>query len=248
MAMKATRRGGGTREAGRAVAALLAEVYARLLAARGHQHWWPGETPFEVAAGAVLTQNTAWVNVERAISALKAAGALDPAAILAMPHEDLARLIRPAGYFNVKARRLRSAVRFLWDEAGGDPARLAGRDAGPLRERLLSVPGVGPETADSILLYAVGVPVFVVDAYTRRMFGRIGVIDPADGYDDVRSTFEAALPRDAALFNDYHAQIVAHGKLTCRPRPLCGDCVVADLCARVGVASATAPSGGGSRP
>jgi endonuclease-3 related protein len=212
----------------------LRDVYARLLAARGHQRWWPGETPFEVAVGAVLTQNTAWTNVERAIANLKAAGALDASALVALDEASLAALLRPAGYFNVKARRLRALVRYLLDEAGGDPARLDGRDLPRLRASLLAVPGVGRETADSILLYAVGLPVFVVDAYTRRIFGRLGRIDPDADYDAIRAVFEAALPRDVGLYNDYHAQIVAHGKDACRPRPRCEACVLADVCARSG--------------
>lgn len=222
------------------VARTLSDVYARLLAARGHQRWWPGETPFEVAVGAVLTQNTAWTNVERAIANLKAAGALDAGTILALDEPALAALLRPAGYFNVKARRLRALVRYLCDEAGGDPARLDGRDVPRLRASLLAVPGVGRETADSILLYAVGLPVFVVDAYTRRIFGRLGRIDPDADYDAIRAVFEAALPRDVGLYNDYHAQIVALGKDVCRPRPRCEACVLSDLCAHFGAGEATA--------
>jgi endonuclease-3 related protein len=217
--------------------AVLPLAYRRLFGERGHQHWWPGETPFEVVVGAILTQNTAWTNVERAIAALKAAGALDPASILALPQERLAALIRPAGYYNVKARRLREVVRFVVDEAGGRIESLAGRDPAALRASLLAIPGVGRETADSILLYAIGVPSFVVDAYTRRIFGRIGVVDPDADYDAIRAAFEAALPRDAPLFNDYHAQIVAHGKHVCRTVPRCAECGIADLCRRTGVSA-----------
>ncbi len=208
------------------------EVYRRLLAARGHQRWWPGETPYEVVVGAVLTQNTAWVNVERAIANLKAAGALDPHAIAALEHEALASLIRPAGYFNVKARRLRAVAEFLLREAGGDVSALGrGLDTEDLRALLLEIPGVGRETADSILLYALGRPVFVVDGYTRRIFGRMGVLDPTADYDDIRAFFESALRKDPALFNDYHAQVVIHGKETCRTRPHCDGCILWDLCA-----------------
>jgi endonuclease-3 related protein len=220
--------------------AVLPEVFRRLLARHGPQRWWPGETPFEVAVGAVLTQNTAWTNVEKAIATLKGAGALDPGSILALSHERLAAMLRPAGYFNVKARRLASLVRFLVDEAGGDPTRLATGDLARTRQRLLEVPGVGRETADSILLYAAGRPIFVVDAYTRRVFGRIGVVDPLADYDEIRAAFEGVLPPDAAMFNEYHALIVAHGKGTCRKRPRCGECELVDLCRRVGfVESAT---------
>ncbi|MBM4395663.1 MAG: hypothetical protein FJ087_08230 [Deltaproteobacteria bacterium] len=215
--------------------AILPFVYRRLLDERGHQRWWPGETPFEVVVGAILTQNTAWTNVERAIAALKAAGALDPASVLALPQERLAALIRPAGCCNVKERRLREVVRFVVEEAGGRIETLAGPEPAALRARLLAIPGVGRETADSILLYAVGVPSFVVDAYTRRIFGRIGVADPGADYDAIRAVFEAALPRDAPLFNDYHAQIVAHGKHVCRTVPRCAECGIADLCRSTGV-------------
>ncbi len=213
-------------------AALLMEVYRRLLAARGHQGWWPGDGPFEVVVGAVLTQNTAWVNVERAIANLRAAGVLDPHRLAALDPDALAALLRPAGYFNVKARRLRAVNEFLLREAGGDVTALGhDHDTGALRARLLRIPGVGRETADSILLYALGRAVFVVDAYTRRMFGRMGLLDPAMDYDAIRAVFETRLPPDANLFNDYHAQIVIHGKETCRPRPRCGECVTRDLCA-----------------
>ena len=211
------------------------DVYDRLRAHRGHQDWWPGDTPFEVAVGAVLTQNTSWTQVERAIAALKVAGALGPDALLALPEERLAALIRPAGYFNVKARRLRALVQFLVDDVGGDPAGLATGDLASRREQLLAVPGVGRETADSILLYAAGRPIFVIDAYTRRLFGRLGAVDPAADYDRLRAVVEAALPPDAALFNDFHAQIVAHGKDTCRSRPRCDQCFLAAGCPRVGV-------------
>ena len=225
---------GRTRAAGFA----FQDVYDRLLALRGPQHWWPGETPFEVAVGAVLTQNTSWTGVERAIAGLKVAGALAPGPLLALPHETLAALIRPAGCFNVKARRLRALVRFLVDEVGGDPTRLATGGLAVRRAQLLAVPGVGRETADSILLYAAGRPIFVVDAYTRRLFGRLGAVDPTADYDRLRAAIEGALPRDAALFNDFHAQIVAHGKDPCRPRPRCDDCILAARCPRVGVEDA----------
>jgi len=210
---------------------LLIRIYEQLFRARGHQRWWPGDGPFEIVVGAVLTQNTAWVNVERAIANLKAANALDPHRLANLPHERLASLIRPAGYFNVKARRLRAVVEFVLREGGGD-VRAIGRaeDTLRLRRRLLEVPGVGRETADSILLYALKRPIFVVDAYTRRMFSRIGLVDAASDYDEIRTVFEQHLPADVDLFNDYHAQIVVHGKETCRPRPRCGSCVVREFC------------------
>ncbi len=211
-------------------------VFDRLLAAYGPQHWWPAsDGPFEVMVGAVLTQNTAWTNVERAIANLRDAGLLEPAAMGAAPTETLAEAIRPSGYFNVKARRLQALV--AWYHAVGGAEALARWSTDDLRRGLLEVNGVGPETADDIVLYAFHRPVFVIDAYTRRIFQRLG-LEPArgDGYEDWRAAFEAALfdPADpaggVALFNEYHALIVAHGKDVCRPRPLCGTCVLADAC------------------
>ncbi|MCX7673834.1 MAG: endonuclease III domain-containing protein [Thiobacillaceae bacterium] len=207
-------------------------VYHRLYAAYGPQHWWPGETPFEVMVGAVLTQNTAWTNVERAIAQLKSAGALSCHAILALTAEALAELIRPAGYFNVKARRLKALCALL-AEAGvaEDPGQLRATAPLPeLRRRLLAVHGVGEETADSILLYALGLPVFVVDAYTRRIFTRLGLIAGSESYGRIQQAFESALPREVALYNEYHALIVHLGKAVCRPRPRCGECPLQALC------------------
>lgn len=212
-------------------------VHDRLLAALGAQHWWPGETPFEVMVGAVLTQNTAWSNVERAIANLKAADALSVAAILRLGDGELAALIRPAGYFNVKSRRLKALCGFLERAGvGGDPVRLAGGGRLPaLRQRLLEVNGVGEETADSILLYALGLPSFVVDAYTRRIFARLGLIGGAETYAHIRRTFMDRLPPDPALYNEYHALIVALGKDFCRPKPRCASCPLVDLCPRCGL-------------
>ncbi|MFP4131086.1 MAG: endonuclease III domain-containing protein [Thiohalospira sp.] len=208
-------------------------VFDTLLSAHGHQEWWPAEEgAFEVMVGAVLTQNAAWTNVERAIANLREAGALDPAAILAADHEALAGWIRPSGYFNVKADRLRALCRWYLD-AGGYPA-LAGWPTDELRTALLAVKGVGRETADDILLYAFHRPVFVIDAYTRRIFARLGLVTGEEGYEALRETFESALadqPEPVALFNEYHALIVAHGKDICRPRPRCGECVLAQRCA-----------------
>lgn len=211
----------------------LLEAYRRLDDAWGPQHWWPGESVLEIMVGAVLTQNTAWSNVERAIANLKAAGALSMQALLALPLDELAALIRPAGYFNVKARRLRALLEWVW-EAGGVEA-LSGWTDEKLRSGLLGVHGVGPETADDILLYAFGRPVFVIDAYTRRILGRLGLIDPTMGYEHLRVAIEAELGADVPLFNQFHALIVAHGKEVCRPRPRCERCVLADDCPRKGL-------------
>ncbi len=206
--------------------------YRRLLAHWGPQHWWPGETPFEVMVGAVLTQNTAWSNVERAIANLRAADALDPAAIAAMDRKRLGVLLRPAGYFNVKARRLQAFCRWYLGRGGFDA--LAREPTDTLRRELLAVHGVGPETADDVLLYAFERPVFVVDAYTRRLFSRLGWV-PADiGYEPLRHAVERALGPDVAVFNEFHALIVRHGKTTCRPRPLCAGCVLHAGCGFAG--------------
>lgn len=207
-------------------------IYRKLLAHFGPQRWWPGETPFEVMAGAVLTQNTAWVNVERAIAALKAADALSVAAILALDDADLAQLIRPAGYFNVKAKRLKALCAFIAAAGCADaPERLARTGTlAELRERLLAVHGVGEETADSILLYALGLPVFVVDAYTRRSLTRLGRLAGGERYAAIQAGFHAGLPADAALFNEYHALIVTLGKQFCRPRPRCAGCPLRTGC------------------
>ncbi|MEW5973287.1 MAG: endonuclease III domain-containing protein [Pseudomonadota bacterium] len=203
-------------------------TYRRLDDAWGPQHWWPGESVLEIMVGAVLTQNTAWSNVERAIANLKAAGALSMEALLTLPLDELAALIRPAGYFNVKARRLRALLEWV-REAGGVEA-LSGWTDEKLRSGLLGVHGVGPETADDIMLYAFGRPVFVIDAYTRRILGRLGLIDPTMGYEHLRAVIEAELGADVPLFNQYHALLVAHGKVICRPRPRCAACVLREGC------------------
>ena len=207
-------------------------VHDCLLDAFGPQHWWPGETPFEVMVGAVLTQNTAWRNVERAIASLKDGGLLSGRDILDMSHEELAARIRPAGYFNVKARRLRNLCDFLHDQGVlDDPRRLGLKaDAAELRRRLLTVNGIGEETADSILLYALELPVFVIDAYTHRIFSRLGMIRGDETYAAIQVGFEHALPRDVELFNEYHALIVRLGKDVCRPRPRCAGCPLRHAC------------------
>lgn len=198
----------------------------------GPQHWWPGETPFEVMVGAVLTQNTAWTNVEKAIANLKAARALNCGAILKLGDGELAELIRPAGYFNVKAKRLKHLCEFLQAQGvARQPERLRDKASLPeLRHRLLAVHGVGEETADSILLYALGLPSFVVDAYTRRIFGRLGLLGGDETYRQIQILFQAALPQDAGLYNEYHALIVQLGKATCRPKPRCGECPLSPRC------------------
>jgi endonuclease III related protein len=201
----------------------------------GHQHWWPGETPFEVCVGAILTQNTSWSNVERAIASLKAVQVLEPGRLFALSESQLAALIRPAGYFNVKARRLRSFLRVLVEEFGGDLERLFAGETAAVRERLLAINGIGPETADSMLLYAGGHHRFVIDAYTRRIFQRHGWCGSNAGYEDLQRLCESALderPRRERLdyWQDCHAQLVIVGKEFCRTRgPRCAECPLRSL-------------------
>jgi len=203
-------------------------VYHRLYDTYGPQHWWPGETPFEVMVGAILTQNTAWINVEKAIANLLAHERLDAEKIVAARKDYLANWLRPSGYFNVKAERLKNFCR--WYLQLGGFRTLSCMDTTPLREALLSVKGVGPETADDMLLYAFERPVFVIDAYTRRLFGRLGLFNGNEDYDTMRFAIESVLGPETALFNEYHALIVHHAKEVCRVRPRCGDCVLFDRC------------------
>ncbi len=206
-------------------AEILKEIYTRLFQALGPQGWWPGETAFEVCVGAILTQNTNWQNVERAIANLKAAGVLSPEALYDLPEEMLAEMIRPAGYFRVKARRLKNFIHFLMDRHQGDLKSLFSLPLEEARQQLLGVSGIGPETADSILLYAGGLPTFVIDAYTRRILLRHGLATEELSYEDLREMFMRALPPDPKLYNEYHALLVAVGKRFCRPRkPLCATC------------------------
>jgi len=203
----------------------LLEVFHRLHACYGDQHWWPARTPFEVIVGAVLTQNTAWSNVERAIANLRAAGALDLASLDALPPSALETLIRPAGFFRQKAQRLQQFTAFVRRQYGGDLDRFLSLPLSQLREELLQRPGIGPETADSIVLYAAGLPSFVVDAYTRRLLERLGLLPGPDGYETIRALFMQQLPQSAPLYNEYHALIVVHAKERCRKRkPLCSGC------------------------
>jgi endonuclease-3 related protein len=203
-------------------------LFSRLLRAWGPQHWWPGETPFEVMVGAVLTQNTAWTNVEKAIANLVARDWLDAGRIAGLPQRDLAQCLKPSGYFNVKAERLQAFSRWYW-QAGGYPA-LAQLPTGQLREALLAVRGVGPETADDMLLYAFNRAVFVVDAYTRRLFSRYGLCAGDEPYEQLRMAVEAAVGADTCAFNELHALIVRHAREVCRVRPRCTDCVLAGRC------------------
>lgn len=204
------------------------EIYRRLFVAYGPQHWWPGDSRFEVMVGAVLTQNTAWTNVERAIANLKKAKALSPAAIAKAHPKRLASWLKPSGYFNVKAKRLKALCR--WLNGQGGVRKLTTLPTPELRHSLIAVHGIGPETADDILLYAFDRPVFVIDAYTRRVFHRLGFIEGTEHYERLRQRFESALESDAQLFNEYHALIVVHAKDACRKKPLCSRCCLAAIC------------------
>ncbi|MBI4712020.1 MAG: endonuclease III domain-containing protein [Planctomycetes bacterium] len=203
----------------------LLQIYTKLLKHFGPQKWWPGETSFEVIIGAILTQNTNWSNVEKAINNLKAEKVLTPECLHKIKTERLAGLIKPAGYFNIKAKRLKSFINWLFENYGGDLDRLFAMDTGTLREALLQVCGIGPETADSIVLYAAGKPSFVVDAYTYRVFSRHKFIPEETDYDEVKAFFEDNLSQDVKLFNEYHALLVRLGKTYCKKtRPLCEQC------------------------
>ncbi len=204
--------------------ARLRAMYQAMLETLGPQGWWPGRTRFEVIVGAILTQNTSWGNVARAIENLRRACALTPQALAAIPPVRLARLIRSSGYYNVKAGRVKRFLGFLRDRYGLNLSRMFARRPSSLRRELLAVPGIGPETADSILLYAGRVPTFVVDAYTRRILSRHGLIAPDASYDEMQALFMEALQPNAALYNEYHALLVAVGKEYCRPVPRCAAC------------------------
>ncbi len=200
------------------------DIYRRLFAAYGPQHWWPGETPFEVAVGAILTQNTNWGNVERAIVNLKNAHTLHPRDLHRMPEGRLAELIRPAGYFNVKARRLRNFISLLVSDYDGCMKQMKASTRESLRKKLLGVNGIGPETADSILLYALDKPVFVIDAYTKRVLSRHTIMEHDEPYDTFQGLFHRHLERDVRLYNEYHALFVRVCKERCKTKPHCSGC------------------------
>ena len=203
---------------------LLTDIYKILHNHFGPQYWWPGDTPFEIAVGAILTQNTNWQNVEKAINNLKNEGALNAHILYGMPHEKLAPLIRQAGYFNVKTRRLKNFLNFLSNHYKGSMKGMRKEDADTLRKALLGVNGIGPETADSILLYALEKPVFVIDAYTKRILHRHNIVSEKATYHELQELFHRNLPSDADMFNEYHALFVMLGKHYCRPRPICEGC------------------------
>jgi len=207
----------------------LMTLYERMLRHFGPQHWWPGESPLEIMIGAVLTQNTNWSNVERAVKNLRRENLINIEKLVKIDQSALAELIRPAGYFNIKAKRLRSLIDFVWREYEGDLDRFFNLPIDQLRENLLSVNGVGRETADDIVLYAAGKPTFVVDAYTYRIMVRHRLIAEDDDYEAIKEMFETHLPTDVALFNEYHALLVATGKNFCRKLARCEGCPLETL-------------------
>jgi endonuclease-3 related protein len=205
----------------------LADYFTALFEAHGPQKWWPGRTRFEVIVGAILTQNTSWTNVERAIRNLRRERLLTPAAIAGITEAKLGELIRPSGYFRQKARKLKEFVRFLYGNYCGSLTGMFRAPTATLREQLLAVHGIGPETADSILLYAGNHPVFVVDAYTRRILERHNLASGKESYEEIRGLFEKSLPREPALYNEYHALLVHTGKEYCQARKArCTDCAL----------------------
>ena len=208
----------------------LLKIYDLLFQRYGPQHWWPGDSPFEVMVGAILTQSAAWQNVEKAIVNLKTAGVMSPSALRQIPTTELVQLILPVGYYNAKAFKLQALVRWLRDSCGDNLDRLFTLETADLRQQLLTVHGIGPETADSILLYAGNKPVFVIDAYTRRIFSRLGLKPEHDTYDDWQIYFSGTLPQNTQLFNEYHALLVRLGKESCLKKPACDNCCLREIC------------------
>ncbi|MBI2337162.1 MAG: endonuclease III domain-containing protein [Deltaproteobacteria bacterium] len=207
----------------------LKEIYQLSLQHFGLQHWWPGDSPFEVMVGAILTQNTAWTNVEKAIQNLKAKNLLSLQALLDLPDSQLAETIRPAGYFNVKTQRLKEFLKFLQINYQGDIQKMVAQPTKKLRQELLSVKGIGQETADSILLYALEHPIFVVDAYTYRIFTRHGLVGPEAQYEDLQEVVMDVLEPEVKFYKEFHAQIVMIGKNFCKPTARCEQCPLNSL-------------------
>jgi endonuclease-3 related protein len=205
------------------------QIYRKLLTAYGPQHWWPGDSPLEVVVGAILTQNTGWKNVERAIDALKKAGCLSWHRLHELPEAKLADLIRASGTYRVKAARIKAFVDALFRDHGGSLDSMLGGNLETARKRLLAIAGIGPETADAILLYAGGRLTFVVDAYTRRILHRHFLASPDDDYESIRQMFQKAIAPHEQIYNEYHALLVELGKRHCRPHALCDGCPLRDL-------------------
>jgi endonuclease III related protein len=203
---------------------ILMNVYQRLSDQYGPQHWWPAREPFEVIAGAILTQSAAWVNVEKAITNLRAAKAMSPAALRELPQTEVARLVYPSGYYNAKAKKLKAFARWFGEKYHDSLDEMFDTETDTLREELLAVYGIGEETADSIILYAGNKPIFVIDAYTRRLIDRAGLPLTKNNYAGYQSFFMDNLPADAKLYNEYHALLVRQAKYVCKKQPLCDQC------------------------
>ncbi|MBA7478230.1 Endonuclease III [subsurface metagenome] len=213
-----------------AISQTLQNIYHQLMTRYGSQHWWPAQEPFEVIVGAILTQSAAWGNVEKAIANLKSAEALSPKALRRLSLFEVAALIRPCGYYNAKALKLRSFAHWLGEHFNDNLSQLFASDINYLRQGLLSIYGIGQETADSIILYAAGKPTFVIDAYTRRIINRIGLTPDGNSYSAYQTLFMNNLPADIRLFNEYHALLVCLAKDACRSRPLCQQCCLNNIC------------------
>ena len=208
-------------------------IYQKLYKAYGAQHWWPGETPFEVMMGAILTQNTSWTNVEQAISNLKAHKWLTPKKLSGVSDVKLGEAIRSAGYFNQKTKKLKNFLFFFKKKYEFSVEKMKEKELTHMRNDLLAVNGIGPETADSILLYALEKPIFVIDAYTKRIFSRLGLCGENILYHDLQTLFMKNLKKSSKLFNEYHALLVYHGKYFCKKsKPLCNQCCLSTVCAR----------------
>lgn len=208
----------------------LLEIYHRLLAYFGPRHWWPAKTPFEVIIGAILTQAVAWRNVQKAITCLENAGLLTPEALYQCPTEQLATMIRATRYYRMKAKKIKAFLTYLFQKHAGDLDQMFRLPLDHLRRDLLNIYGIGEETADSILLYAGGYPVFVVDSYTKRILCRLGFFPEKISYREIQDFFQGSLPKEPQLYNDYHAQLDALGHFICKTRPACTECPLLDLC------------------
>ncbi len=202
----------------------LLKMYNAMVGRFGVRNWWPGESPLEICIGAILTQNTSWKNVEKAIGAIKGQGLMEISRLYDIDQGELAEIIRPAGYYNVKAKRLKNFINHVQESFGGALERLFNLNLNRLRKELLSLNGIGPETADSMILYAAGKPIFVVDLYTTRILSRHKFVNDKAPYDEAQALFHERLERDVSLYNDFHAQFVAVGNNFCKPKPKCDDC------------------------
>lgn len=205
-------------------------MYRRLRHAYGPQHWWPADSPFEVAIGAILTQSTSWSNVEKAIANLKGASVLSPHGLKEIHEEKLAVLLRPSGYFNVKTKRVKAFINHLWEHYQGQLDKLLAQETSSLRTELLSINGIGEETADDIIVYAAGKPSFVIDAYTKRILSRMGLSGNLRSYTDLQMLFHRSVAPDPSLYNEFHALIVRHGKYFCNKTPKCKSCCMLQIC------------------